>query len=347
MKQTCILVLGMHRSGTSALTGTLGLLDIYLGKELLKAGDDNQKGYFENMSLYKTNEKILQSIDSSWDDMFYREEFLETITEINALKEAIKDEFGSSKLFAIKDPRLAYLFPLYERALNELDIDIKIIIPYRNPIEVANSLKKRNDMPPEKAMLLWAYSFLLSEKFSRKYDRVFTSFNELIDEPKNVVSDIAEKLSLNLIDKYNEKEISIKEFLEPNLKHHNISLADTKKNSIKIVKEILNLKDKFNTSDLSKEFDLLRDELFSYQKLFYNEDLRNQKQELNQTKQELNQTKQELNQTKQELNQTKQELNQTKQELNQTKQELLGVYTSKSWKLTRPLRKIMRVLRGE
>ncbi len=42
----------------------------------------------------------------------------------------------------------------------------------------------------------------------------------------------------------------------------------------------------------------------------------------------------------------KQELEQTKQELEQTKQELANIYTSKSWKITRPLRKIMRVLRG-
>ena len=40
-KQTCILILGMHRSGTSALTGMLNLLDVDLGSELMKGAKDN------------------------------------------------------------------------------------------------------------------------------------------------------------------------------------------------------------------------------------------------------------------------------------------------------------------
>ena len=55
MKQTCILILGMHRSGTSALTGVLSLLDVYLGSELMPASEDNKKGYFENKNLYRIN----------------------------------------------------------------------------------------------------------------------------------------------------------------------------------------------------------------------------------------------------------------------------------------------------
>ena len=61
----------------------------------------------------------------------------------------------------------------------------------------------------------------------------------------------------------------------------------------------------------------------------------------------INNTKQELNQTKQELNNTKEELNNTKEELNNTKEELINIYISRSWKITRPLRKITRILRRD
>ena len=50
MKQTCILVLGMHRSGTSALTGVLGLLDVYLA-DTTRGDENNKKGYFENSKV--------------------------------------------------------------------------------------------------------------------------------------------------------------------------------------------------------------------------------------------------------------------------------------------------------
>ena len=357
MKQTCILVLGMHRSGTSALTGVLSLLDVYLGSELMKANFANEKGYFENNILYRINEKLLAQINSSWDDTFYDEEKLYNIKDVEELRVAIKSEFQYAETFSIKDPRLAFLFPIYKQVLNELDINIKIILPYRNPIEIATSLNKRNGMPLEKGLLLWAYHFLLAEKFSRGYNRVFVEFDKLITDTSPVIDTISSKLFLNFKDKYNQNKKEIDAFLEPSLKHHNISMDNLSDNTPKIVKDILTLKDKFNNTDLSKEFDELRYELFSYQKLFYNASIvssldegqrakqalhvKNEEQnktqnELNQTKENLTQKEQELNQTKQalhvkneeqnktqnELNQTKENLTQKEQELNQTKQAL-------------------------
>ena len=306
MKQTCILVLGMHRSGTSALTGLLSLLDVYLGSELMKATFANEKGYFENTILYRINEKLLAQMNSSWDDVFYNEEKLDCIKEINELKKAIKLEFEYAGTFAIKDPRLAFLFPLYKKVLDELDIDIKIILPYRNPIEVANSLNRRDGMPLEKGMLLWAYHFLLTEKFSRGYNRAFVSFDELIANTSKIVDTLSTKLEINFSDKYNQNKKDIKEFLEPNLKHHGISMDNLSYNIPYIAKKILALKDQFNDTILLKEFDILRKELFSYQKLFYNASIVTSLDDGQRAKQNLQTKEQELNQTKQNL-QTKEQ----------------------------------------
>jgi len=400
-RQNALLVLGMHRSGTSALTGLLSKLDVYLGSDLMRADFANEKGYFENNILYRINEKLLAQIGSSWDDIFYNKEKLDAIKEIGELRSAIKSEFEYAKSFAIKDPRLALLFPVYEKVLDELGINIKIILPYRNPLEVANSLKRRDNMPLEKGMLLWAYHFLLAEKFSRGYERVFVSFDELIVDTSKVVESLSTKLHINFLDKYSKSKKEIEEFLEPSLKHHNISMENLSDNVPKIVKDILALRDSFNERNLEKEFDALRYELFSCQKLFYNEDivglldegkrakqsLQSKEQELSQTKQalqikseelnrakeslkqkndeclmlndelkskeqELSQTKQalhvkseELSQTKQSLQTKEQELNQTKQKLENIKTELANVYISKSWKLTRPLRRLMKAVK--
>jgi len=191
MKQTCILVLGMHRSGTSALTGVLSLLDVYLGSELMPANFSNEKGYFENYVLFRENDRLLSQIDSSWDDIFYDKSKLDLIEETKNLKEIIQKEFKYSKIFAIKDPRLAFLFPIYKNVLEELNIDIKIILPYRNPIEVANSLQKRESMSLEKGMLLWAYHFLLAEKFSRGYKRVFVGFDDLMNNIEDSIQGLS------------------------------------------------------------------------------------------------------------------------------------------------------------
>ncbi|MEA2029408.1 MAG: hypothetical protein U9N49_10590, partial [Campylobacterota bacterium] len=274
-KQTCILVLGMHRSGTSALAGVLSLLDVYLGSSLMEANEGNKKGYFENTILYKINEKLLASIGSSWRDIFYCTYKLKTIDKrlLDELQQFLENEFEHSNTFLIKDPRLAYLFPIYEQVLKRLKIDIKIIIPYRNPIEVANSLQKRDKMSIEQGMLLWCYSFLLSEKFSRSYDRIFVDFDDLISNSIEIIEQISTKLSIDFMTKYYKQVEIIQAFLEPTLKHHNISLDNSTGNLPLIVEKILKHKYKFNSKKITKTFDVLYEEFFDYQKFFYNSDI--------------------------------------------------------------------------
>ncbi len=321
-RQTCILVLGMHRSGTSALTGVLSLLDVYLGSELMEANFANEKGYFENNILYKINEKLLGQINSSWNDTFYDEEKLENISGLNELKIALKSEFKYANTFAIKDPRLAYLFPIYKKVLKQLKIDIKIILPYRNPLEVASSLNKRDAMPLEKGMLLWAYHFLMAEKFSRGYARVFVNFDELIANTSDVIDAISSKLALDFVDKFNQNKKAIEAFLEPSLKHHNISIENLSNNTPRIVKEVLALKDSFNIDNLDNAFDVLREGLFSYQKLFYNSSILNSLSEGEVAKHNLQVKIQELNQTTHNLHLKEQELTQTQHNLQAKEQEL-------------------------
>jgi hypothetical protein len=63
-----ILVLGMHRSGTSALTGTLAKLGASLPKDLMPANESNPRGYWESLGLVKLHDELLASAGSSWDD---------------------------------------------------------------------------------------------------------------------------------------------------------------------------------------------------------------------------------------------------------------------------------------
>lgn len=336
MKQTCILILGMHRSGTSALSGTLNILDVYLGSDLIKPMDQNPKGFYENTLLNGLNENLLKKIGSSWDDVFYNDEKLDPEADTSELEEIIKKEFKYSQLFAIKDPRLAYLFPLYTKALTKLGIEIKIIIPFRNPLEVAGSLNKRNNFSQEKSLLLWAYHFLLSEKHSRDFPRVFTGFEELVESPQSVIKLIDLKLDLNLTKEFSAKKDQISEFLAPGLKHHNIALDNLSEHVPGIVRELVNLVPQLNNEDSYKLFDELYTQLFDFKTLFYNSDIRNSIQELDHARQGM-QTKE------QELAKTRQDLQARDKELQLKNQELVSVYTSRSWIATRPVRKFFKL----
>ena len=363
IKQTCILIPGMHRSGTSALTGTLSLLDVYLGKDLMPGNFSNKKGYFENNTLFKINESFLFQINSSWDDVFFDETKPKSIKELDELKNTFINEFEYAKIFAVKDPRLVYLFPLYEKILQELKINIKIIMPYRNPIEVANSLNKRDNMPMEKGMLLWAYNFLLAEKLTRAYERIFVNFEDLIINTSEVITQISSKLSIPLDGKYKQNQRQIDEFLEPGLKHHNISIENLSESTPKIIKNILSLSQQFNdatNTDLTTKLDALREELFSYKKLFYNKSivssltegetarqaLQIKEQELNRTKQSLQAAKEKFDLAKENLEQAEEKLLLKDHKIEKLKTEVAMLYNSRSWKITRPFRTVMKKLKN-
>ena len=350
-RQTCILVLGMHRSGTSAITGVLELLGVDLGDDLMSADEGNLKGYFENKTFFELNRKLLSEIGSSWNDTFYHTSKLESVKDkdIAIIKQLIRSEFAISDIFSIKDPRLVFLFPVYARALEELNINIKILIPYRNPLEVAGSLKKRNGFSSERGMLLWAYHVVLAEKYTRNYKRIFFSFDKLLNNPSTVIHDISDKLDLNMNEIYKLKKDSISTFLEPNLKHHNITESSKVEKTPLIIKKILYHEDDYNSKNIEKIFDTLYDELFDYQKIFYNEDIMNKLQFLQTSNNTLTKDLKEIKKQRLDLSlkleKKEKEIDNLKliygSKINNLQDKLRRLYNSNSWRVTKPLRLIV------
>src|SRR5687768_17060793 len=69
-QRRAFVVVGMHRSGTSAMTRTLTLLGASLPQGIMSAHEDNPTGFWEPQSVADLNDEILQALDSEWDDVF-------------------------------------------------------------------------------------------------------------------------------------------------------------------------------------------------------------------------------------------------------------------------------------
>lgn len=273
MKQTCILIPGMHRSGTSAISGVLNILGIYHGSELMPPASDNKKGFYENQLLYELNKKMLQAMGSNWEDVFFTEEKLKLLNETSQLEQLLQEEFRYSQYFTIKDPRLAYLFPIYGKALKNLDINLKVILPLRNPLEVAASLKARNGFSEEKSMLLWLHHFLLTERFSRGYPRVFTTFDQLVADPGCVLQAIDKHLGMDLATIYVDKKEQVKEFLTPGMKHHCIPRFNLSAQVPAEIRDIVSNFDKLNSYDYTKRFDKYYRGFVNNSSVFYHDEV--------------------------------------------------------------------------
>ena len=107
---TAILVLGMHRSGTSATAGWLHALGVNLGPYLMAEDPTQPKGYFEHAEIVGIHNDLMTAFDSSWDDprplpegwehdhrvRFFREQ----------LMEIVRRDLMTQPLWGAKDPRL-------------------------------------------------------------------------------------------------------------------------------------------------------------------------------------------------------------------------------------------------
>ncbi len=225
VKREGILIVGMHRSGTSAIAGTLSKLGIDFGKKIMPSTPENPSGFFENMFFYRTNEDILRHLKSSWDDLnelpLDWEKRKTLIKYKNQIKDIIRTEFKDLELFGIKDPRLSLLLPIYEEAFKDLEITPKYIIIERKDIEIAKSLKKRDGFSPKHSLLLIRKYKDNIKKYMAKRKHITIKFDDLISDQNRIIRELGEYLSLKNIRSTMKK--NVKDFLTPELKHHTLS----------------------------------------------------------------------------------------------------------------------------
>ena len=197
-KRTCVVIAGMHRSGTSALTRVLNLLGCGLAKEVLGGDPTNETGHWEPRKIILFNDELVESAGSAWDDWTacspdwftspIAEEFQEKAVRIFA------DEYGTQRLTVMKDPRLARLLPFWLSSLQASGVDPVVMVPIRNPMEVAQSLNVRNGMDNFYNQLLWLRHVLDAEAGSRGVTRHFSTYDQLLDSWTSLISSAESKL---------------------------------------------------------------------------------------------------------------------------------------------------------
>ncbi|MDZ7894492.1 MAG: hypothetical protein U5M50_05685 [Sphingobium sp.] len=184
MQRKVVLVLGMHRSGTSALARTLSFLGCDLPRNLVPETPTNPTGHWEPNVLMTFNNEILESAGSRWDDwlefnpLWYSspvaDHFVERASGI------LSTEYGTSPLFVLKDPRNCRLARFWFDVFDREVIEPLVILPLRSPLEVMASLETRDGMHRDHAMLLWLRHVLDAEQGSRGRRRLFATYEELL-----------------------------------------------------------------------------------------------------------------------------------------------------------------------
>lgn len=222
--RTAYLVLGMHRSGTSALTQVLALAGASLPENVMGGDEHNAKGYFEPWKVAILNDGLLRASGAAWDDIFafpYRA--LPRKAERSWLGRAetlFEEEFGKTRFPLLKDPRVTVLMPFWRTVLADLDVGARCVIPVRHPLAVAGSLARRNGFAPEKSVLLWSAYMLAAEAYTRDLPRAFVSYDGLLGDWRAQVGRIEAAHGASLPDLTEKAGKAIDRFLTPDLSHN-------------------------------------------------------------------------------------------------------------------------------
>ena len=218
-----VVVLGMHRSGTSALAGVLARLGCDTPKDLMEAKPMNAKGFYESNKISYMNDGLLQSAGSSW---FTWQEFNKgwfkspKAAEFRDLALTnLKEVFDTSRLALLKDPRMCLLVPFWDDVLSAAGYVPKYLHTHRNALEVTLSLSHWAGYDPAYGQLLWLRYVLEAEAATRGKARCFTSYHQLMQDWSTVAHRTSDALDLAWPSFSDRVCAEIDEFLEGDLQH--------------------------------------------------------------------------------------------------------------------------------
>ena len=226
-----ILVLGMHRSGTSAITRVLSLLGADLPSELLEPVPGvNETGFWESAKLVQIHDRLLAAAGSAWDDpREFPADFFETAEGAAISDEVLavlEEDFRDSPLFVIKDPRICRFVPFWIKTLQKFGARPLPLLLNRNPLEVAASLARRDDFDKSKSLNLWLRHVLDMEKATRGMARTFMDYAALLHDWSRAVGRARADLAIDWPRSPEEVASEVAAFLSPSLRHHSQTAVD-------------------------------------------------------------------------------------------------------------------------
>ncbi len=191
-----VVVLGMHRSGTSAFAGLLAKAGFFAGKDvdLLPGATDNHNGIFERFDVRDLNNEMLAELGGAWDNPPPRQVVQEQAPAWRARVEEVLGamaEHAGGRPLVLKDPRMNLLLPAWLPALGDR---FTLLLVDRNPSEVAMSMLRREGRPLYVGLALWQlyYAELLDGLGGQRV--CLTRFESLLQKPAQHASALLDEL---------------------------------------------------------------------------------------------------------------------------------------------------------
>lgn len=358
---TALLVLGMHRSGTSALARVCNLLGADLGDRLMPAKEDNERGFWEQEDVVVLHEALLRQICGLWRDVFPLAPDWLSHSAVPPFQEklntVLQELFSDTPLWGIKDPRLSLTFPAWEPVLASRGATPVALLALRHPLEVAASLNKRDGIEHSTGFAIWLHYTLMAELHSRSMPRAVVSYPDLLANWQSTLQTAADRIGITWPRAPQDAKTDIDAFLAPELRHHTAPPDDTLPPNVARLYHSLLASAKSGEIDTAA-FDEVRTEWLS-KPIFYlsgvvreerkwrvlAEDTATQQNEIiirqNNIREDSERQYFALKQAHDSLAVALEQAEGIKLQLRQKEAELNALYNSRSWRITAPLRWVL------
>ncbi len=216
-----IVILGMHRSGTSAVTRLVNMMGAYAGSgnDLIGANDENPKGFWERQDVIDINDALLRYHQCEWYDVSRwplsgAEDVAAAPAELDARIQSLTHDLVAHGHYVIKDPRLCHTLGYWKPYLPQPFV----IIVHRDPMEIALSLQKRNGFSIAAGLALWEAAAMGIVNAQAHYPHLVIDYRDVIEQPVGTCQRIATALQdagASGLHCPSDEEIS--RFIEPSL----------------------------------------------------------------------------------------------------------------------------------
>ncbi|MGP7735181.1 hypothetical protein [Oceanimonas smirnovii] len=224
MTKQLVVVLGMHRSGTSALTRSLQVLGVDLGDNLLPANAQvNAKGFWEDREILQFNVELMSVLGLDWDNLAIISPELCNSEQVRVYVPGavalLKKKMQHTACFGLKDPRMSVLLPFWKQVFDLLGLDVFYIIAARHPLSIVQSLAKRDNMLPEQTLPLWQNYMLSCLWYTRGERCLVVEYENILKAPEQQLLRLSALTGLTFDAKSDAFKLYASDFISPELSH--------------------------------------------------------------------------------------------------------------------------------
>jgi hypothetical protein len=229
-RRPIVLVLGMHRSGTSLCSHILSALGVDMTDKIEGPGNtslapDNPHGHWERWEIVEFHDRILGLFNRDFLGRFH--DFAmpvawwadPRVAQIRREMTGFVEERMGEGWFGFKDPRTVRLMPVWHQILRELKLSPKVIFCLRNPAQVARSLQARDGLDPEIGEYRWLVHIVDFFRYANSFDFCTVEYEDWFRDPSVNLEKLKQFLDLPWHQSQSDLALMLAGIVDPGARH--------------------------------------------------------------------------------------------------------------------------------